>query len=142
MSCAAVIDAAGATQIQTFINGEVAKLCAVNNNGLANARESLVVGRDAGARMILRGTVSFTGLLAIQRGEYRRGALLLGRGDAGTGSWWLLPDQRRAHEESVVATRAAVGEDDFATAWVEGQKMTLEDAVELALAERDRESLQ
>src|SRR5439155_13656798 len=75
----------------------------------AHARESLVVGRDAGARMILRGTVSFTGLLAIQRGEYRRGALLLGRGDAGTGSWWLMPDQRRAHEESVVATRGGRG---------------------------------
>jgi hypothetical protein len=91
--------------------------------------------------MILRGTVSFAGLLAIQRGEYRRGARLLGRGDAGTGSWWLLPDQRRAYEESVVATRAALGEDDFASAWAEGQQMTLEDAVELALAERDRESV-
>src|SRR5205823_3502538 len=36
-------------------------------------------------------------------GASRQGARLLARGDAGTGSWWLLPDQRRAYEESIAA---------------------------------------
>jgi tetratricopeptide (TPR) repeat protein len=105
----------------------------------ALAREGLVVGRDAGAHMLLMGLISFVGILAIERGASRQGARLLARGDAGTGSWWLLPDQRRAYEESIVTARAALGEQCFETAWAAGQAMTLEDGVQLALAERDRE---
>jgi hypothetical protein len=90
--------------------------------------------------MLLMGLISFVGILAIERGASRQGARLLARGDAGTGSWWLLPDQRRAYEQSIAAARATLGEHDFETAWAEGQAMTQEDGVQLALAERDRVS--
>jgi hypothetical protein len=92
--------------------------------------------------MLLTAAISFVGILAIERGAYRQGSRLLGRGDAGTGSWWLLPDQRRAYEAGIVAARAALGKHECATVWAEGQAMTLADGVDLALGERDRESLE
>ena len=65
----------------------------------------------------------------------------MGRSEAGsTGSWWQLPDERRASNESVEAARVALGEKDFARAWAAGQAMTLDDAVALALAVEDGET--
>jgi len=101
-----------------------------------------VVCRDAGAQLLLIAVISCMGILAIDRRAYGSGARLLGRGDAGpTGSWWLLPDQRRAFEECQLKARAALGEHDFANALAEGQALTLDEAVELALTEREQKSL-
>ena len=47
----------------------------------------------------------------------------------------LPPKQRRTHEQTVAAARAALGEDAFTEAWDAGRAMTLEQAAEYALAE-------
>jgi hypothetical protein len=40
---------------------------------------------------------------------------------------------RRMYDETVASARAALGEEAFASAWTEGQTMTLEEAMELAM---------
>jgi hypothetical protein len=47
----------------------------------------------------------------------------------------LEPKTRRMYDETVVSTQAALGKERFALAWMEGQTMTLEEAIELAIEE-------
>ncbi len=44
------------------------------------------------------------------------------------------PNEREAHEQRVASVRTAIGEGAFVAAWAEGQALTLERAVPLALA--------
>lgn len=43
--------------------------------------------------------------------------------------------ERAEHDQAIAAARAALGEEKFKAAWEEGQKITLEQAVEYALQE-------
>jgi non-specific serine/threonine protein kinase len=72
------------------------------------------------------------------RGEYGRAARLFGAAEAfeetlggGSAEWWAdqTEDDRR-----VASARAGLGEAAFGAAWSEGRSMTLEQAVEYALA--------
>jgi tetratricopeptide (TPR) repeat protein len=47
----------------------------------------------------------------------------------------LSAKERAEHDQAIATARAALGEEAFAAAWGEGQKMTLEQAVEYALRE-------
>jgi non-specific serine/threonine protein kinase len=97
-------------------------------------RQSLTVYRDLGDQTPLSAAVGFLGVLAISRGAPRTGVRLLGAvGPGPARSLWLTPEDRRAYEESLAVARVALGEDAFAAAWVEGQAMTLEQAVAFAL---------
>jgi hypothetical protein len=46
----------------------------------------------------------------------------------------IPPIERAEYERAVAASRTALGEAAFAAAWAEGRAMTLERAVEFALA--------
>jgi tetratricopeptide (TPR) repeat protein len=45
----------------------------------------------------------------------------------------ILPVERGQHEESLAAVRTALGDEAFAAAWTEGQAMTMEQMLDLAL---------
>jgi hypothetical protein len=76
------------------------------------------------------------------RGEHRRAARLLGATSTApraydSFSWFALS---AGAAEDLASTRRALGETEFAAAWAEGQAMSLESAVELALADGESTS--
>lgn len=82
--------------------------------------------------------VCWLGVLAVAEGKPARGARLLGAGASVNprfGSLYSSPDLRVDGEDSVATVRSVLGEEAFAKAWAEGQAMTLDEAVEYALAE-------
>jgi hypothetical protein len=75
--------------------------------------------------------------VACAQGQPERGAHLLGAAAAlraGRGMP-LPPNERAAQERTVAAARAALGEDAFAAAWAQCQRMSLEQAIAYALEE-------
>jgi hypothetical protein len=52
----------------------------------------------------------------------------------------MPPAARAEHDQHVADAHAQLGKTAFATAWTEGQAMTLEQAVALALADRPETS--
>jgi hypothetical protein len=46
----------------------------------------------------------------------------------------MSPYERAEHDQAVSAARAALGEEAFTKAWAEGQKMTIDEAIEYALS--------
>jgi predicted ATPase len=101
-------------------------------------KECLAVFHDIDHQEGAAAAIGLQGVLSISRGANRRGACLLSTiASRQVSPVWLPPEGRRAHEESIAAARAALGEDDFATAWAEGQAMTLDEAVIDALEEAE-----
>jgi predicted ATPase/class 3 adenylate cyclase len=64
------------------------------------------------------------------RGDHDRAARLLGASEAGLAAQGrtLDPPDRLLYDRSVTAAREALGERDFAAAWVEGSELTLDEA--------------
>jgi predicted ATPase/DNA-binding SARP family transcriptional activator len=83
----------------------------------------------------LRGLAS----VAAEQGRSERAARLFGAESLIRESLGLVfpPGKRVAYERTVAATRAALGEECFATMWAEGKAMTTEQAVECALSAAD-----
>jgi non-specific serine/threonine protein kinase len=104
---------------------------------LALLCESLVLLRELGHLVRAARTLCFLGILAVRQGAFARGVRLFGAAEAVCGYYrvWLDPVQRTDLEASVASARAALGEETFASAWAEGQAMTLEQAVAYALEE-------
>ena len=78
------------------------------------------------------------GGVAVAQNQLERGARLLGAAEAirqeiGAS---LIPYDRANHDRSVAALRTQLDEKTFAAAWTEGQKMSMEEAVEYALDEQ------
>jgi non-specific serine/threonine protein kinase len=97
-------------------------------------QESLATFDESRLRPFIMVAVSFCGVMAVLRAATHRGARLLAAGSLQGGHFrLLLPDDFQAHAESLAAARMVLGERDFATAWAEGQAMTLEQAVAYAL---------
>jgi tetratricopeptide (TPR) repeat protein len=97
--------------------------------------EGLLLGRDIGARDLAADSLESLGWVAAARGQPQRAARLGGAAGAlrealGAPLW---PEQRAGHDRAVRAMRAALGEDAFTGAWAEGQALTLEQAIALAL---------
>jgi predicted ATPase/class 3 adenylate cyclase len=81
------------------------------------------------------------GVLAVEAGQARRGACLLGASERGGDFEQFLSrllDDPPAYEATRSAARAMLGDHEFALAWAEGQAMTREQAIAYAL-EEDRE---
>jgi tetratricopeptide (TPR) repeat protein len=80
--------------------------------------------------------------LAARQQQWKRAAMLLGAAEGvcaaigATPSAWTGRDRVNAeeYERAVRGARAALGEDAFAAAWAEGRAMSLEEAVQFALA--------
>ena len=80
--------------------------------------------------------------LAVAEGDMQRVAKLFGATDNFyTHLRFLLsPLERQMHERDLAAARAALGEETFSRHWTEGRAMTIEQAMEEALSERNLES--
>ena len=103
---------------------------------LASFRESLTVCRELGDRWLSGMCFEKMARLATVHGHRERAARLFGSAERvhETLGWRLPPADQADHDERVASTRAALGESIFAAAWAEGRAMTLEQAIEYALA--------
>jgi predicted ATPase len=75
--------------------------------------------------------------VAVSQGRPRRAVRLLAAADALRESLDVprSPDEPTAHEDAVVAVRAALPADGFATAWAEGAALSLDEAVAITRTE-------
>jgi non-specific serine/threonine protein kinase len=83
--------------------------------------------------------LGYLGQRAIARGQFARGLRLLATAAAAHAenvvfSILLASDHPAEREAAIATTRSALGEETFAAAWAEGQAMTLEQALDYALA--------
>jgi hypothetical protein len=103
--------------------------------------ESLALARDAGMRPQIARELEGLACVAMQAGSVgdpRRAARLLGATVAlGAGGWTPMRIEPDRAERVRAAVRAALGEEAFATVWAEGQALSQEEAVALALENTD-----
>jgi tetratricopeptide (TPR) repeat protein len=109
--------------------------------GAALYAECMAMARDAGMRPQIARGLEGLARVAMQggpAGDPRRAARLLGATVAlGAGGWTPMRIEPDGSERVRAAALAALGEEAFATAWAEGQALSQEEAVGLAL--RDTE---
>lgn len=98
--------------------------------------ESLVLSKRVGDRWIADDCLEALAAVACARGQHGRASRLLGAADALREmlGYHPLAAEQADHDRCVSATRAGLGETAFAAAWAEGRTMTLEQAIEDALA--------
>jgi tetratricopeptide (TPR) repeat protein len=99
-------------------------------------RESLLLRRERGDKAGLAASLSGLAAVSCAQGDYQQAARLFGATEALCETLALhraLFDQPD-NDNSVASTRAAFGDAAFTAAWAEGRAMTLEQAVEYALA--------
>jgi len=101
-------------------------------------RESVSLFEETGSRHGLAVCLAGLGGVAADQGQPARAARILG-GAAGAlerlNATMVLGDPT-GYVDDVAAARSALGEAAFAVAWAEGRALTLEQAIELALASR------
>jgi hypothetical protein len=100
-------------------------------------KESIATCGDISDRWVTQECLEGLAGVACAEGNYGRGARLLGMAEglrASLASYRLAADQA-AFDHRVSCTRTELSELAFETAWAEGQVMTLEQAIEYALAE-------
>ncbi len=114
-----------------LMQGEYARAGALYRKSLALSR---TMGNLENVSDCLEGLAG-----AVWGGEHsERAARLFGAAAAGRVALGTprAPAERAAYDRRVAVVRAALGEEQFARAWAEGQAMTLEQAVASALAHR------
>jgi non-specific serine/threonine protein kinase len=99
-------------------------------------KESLLLGRDIGARELLATGLESLAWVAAARGQADRAARLGGVAEALRGVLGapLPPDERASHERAVNAVRTVLGEEGTTVAWAAGRALTLDEAIAQALA--------
>ncbi len=99
--------------------------------------ESLTLSRACGVKLAIQGC--FYGMASVNasRGQPERAARLFAAAEVLRGGiGYALPaHDRDEYAGTVTAIRATMGDVAFATAWAEGRAMTLEQAIEYALAD-------
>jgi predicted ATPase/DNA-binding SARP family transcriptional activator/class 3 adenylate cyclase len=115
--------------------GDYEAACSLYEESLSIHRE---LGDDPG---IVRGLARLAGAAAAQ-GRPERAARLFGAAEAlrEASGTVMEPGERAAYECAVATARAQLREDEFASAWVQGRAMPLDQALEYALAEVGRSS--
>jgi DNA-binding CsgD family transcriptional regulator len=104
-------------------------------------KESLQLYREVRSRWGSEECLEGLAQVASARGQYEHAARLFGAAEAQREivGWWYEPVDQASHDQWVVPTRAILGETPFAAAWAEGRAMTLDQAIEYALAWVERE---
>jgi predicted ATPase len=99
-------------------------------------QEALTLQHDVGHHWHIARTLVNLGEVIILLGQPKQAVRLLGAVEAQFN--WLgtlmLRDERRDFDRSIAAARSQLGATAFAEAWAEGQRMTLEQAVDYARA--------
>jgi tetratricopeptide (TPR) repeat protein len=98
--------------------------------------QSLSMCKETGDRWIPVLCLAGLGDIACIEQRYTRAARLFGAGNqlGETLGYRFNPGDRECHDHYSASTRARLGESAFAAAWTEGWAMTLEQAIEYALA--------
>jgi predicted ATPase/DNA-binding CsgD family transcriptional regulator len=102
-------------------------------------REGLVLCRDLGVRRDTAECLEAAAELAAVRRQWARTARLLGAAEAARDAIGLVmpPSQRAAHDRVSAAARRGLDVASFAASWAEGRAMSLNEAVDYALADTD-----
>jgi tetratricopeptide (TPR) repeat protein len=107
---------------------------------MALFKESLERGREVGSSWASPAGLEGLARVAAMQGQSHRAARLFGAAACRNAPFGLLMTYDPTSYEQLASTvRAALGEEAFAAAWEEGQAMTLEQAIEYALAETGAE---
>jgi predicted ATPase len=106
-------------------------------DAVALAAESLGLFRQLGDTWAAAACVAVLGGVAASAGHAARAVRLLGAAVTFTDAMGapFFPEDRREHDGYLVTARASLDEARFATAWAEGRRLTLEEAITEALAE-------
>jgi predicted ATPase/DNA-binding SARP family transcriptional activator len=97
--------------------------------------ESLAIFRELGSKWGIASILEGLAALAVAQAQSERAARLFGAEEGLREAMGapLPPADRAEHDRSVAAVRTALGEEGFAAAWAEGQRMELEQAIACAL---------
>ncbi len=122
--------------IQLLLLGCVTSARADYERALAQLRESLTVFREMHEEGWIPQCIEAVANVASAQGSAERSARLLGSaaGLRGTLGLMLHPIDRPRRDGDVITVQARLGDAAFAAAWAEGRAMTLEQAIEYALA--------
>jgi tetratricopeptide (TPR) repeat protein len=114
----------------------LARLQAHWDQARARLKDALIVMREVGnAKRIAEG-LCFAGMTAVQEGDFQRGTRLLG-GASAFGPMLRTefdPNELADLDASINAARTALGEEAFDRAHADGQALSFDQALELALA--------
>jgi non-specific serine/threonine protein kinase len=103
--------------------------------------EALVVIRDSDNRSSFAiPALGLRGALIIERGAYRRGTTILGAAASPHNGLSLVMNDRSAVKKALTLARTRLLAESYTSAYVEGQMMTLEQAIAYALEEDPNES--
>lgn len=99
-------------------------------------QESLILRQEFGSKHGVAECLERMATIAVAQSDHTRAARLLGAADAIRKSIDipLAPTERFDHAQTVGTARSELGEAAFTTAWSEGLEMTLDHAVDYALA--------
>jgi hypothetical protein len=102
----------------------------------ASVREAFTIARRTGEwGWAVRAVMAVAGMRT-HAGALTLAARLFGASsDAGSLGRQFTPSERRRYEADVAAVRAGLGEEAYAAAWAAGRALTLEEAVDEAMAE-------
>ena len=106
------------------------------DEAVALFKESLLLSREARSRWGSEECLDGLAQVASARGHYEHAARLSGAAEAQREivGKWSEPVDQASRDQWVAPTRAALGDIPFAAAWAEGRALTLDQAVEYALA--------
>jgi len=98
--------------------------------------ESLVLFRGLGSKSGIAACFEQMAIAAAAQGNFERSTRLFGAEEALREAIAvpLTPIERAEHDHAITATRSELGAKAFAAAWAEGRAMTLEQAIDYALA--------
>jgi non-specific serine/threonine protein kinase len=98
--------------------------------------EGLTLASAVGGRMEIIECLDGLGLVACERGDHWRAARMFGAAEAlgAISSFRREHPEQAFHDRHQATTQAVLGDVAFAAAWTEGQAITLEQAIEYALA--------
>jgi non-specific serine/threonine protein kinase len=109
-----------------------------NDSGRAAAyfRESLILSSENGDTWLCEESLQGCAAIASAAGHYQRAARLIGAAERLQEilGWRPSPPTQADYDKRKASTRGALTDFVFETAWAEGRAMTLEQAVEYALA--------
>jgi non-specific serine/threonine protein kinase len=113
--------------------GDYGRAAALYEEGLDLSRE-IGIKRDM-IKSDIAGCIEGFAVVAGAQGEQERAARLFGAAEAlrEAINYPLSPADRPLYDRSVAAVRARLGEEAFREAWEEGRRMTMEEAVQLAV---------
>jgi tetratricopeptide (TPR) repeat protein len=115
--------------------GDVARADGKSGEALANYAESIALYRELGSKGAIAGCLASIGAVWGGRGDRERAAKLSGAAESIRSAigYQFLPADRIEHEQGLVTLRDALGVEVFDKAWAEGQALSFEEAVALAL---------